>query len=79
MKLFHISQSQNHDYDTYDSAVVAAESEDEARNITPGDPFDSVERCWDWCSTPEFVTVRYIGEAADGIKSGIVLASFNSG
>jgi alkanesulfonate monooxygenase SsuD/methylene tetrahydromethanopterin reductase-like flavin-dependent oxidoreductase (luciferase family) len=35
MKLWLISQRANSDYDTYDSAVVAAETEDEARNTNP--------------------------------------------
>jgi|688.fasta_scaffold01636_6 hypothetical protein len=35
MKLYKISQEENRDYDTYDSAVVIAESEDEARLIHP--------------------------------------------
>lgn len=35
MKLWLISQNVNNNYDTYDSAVVAAETEDEARNIYP--------------------------------------------
>lgn len=34
--LYKISQNVNNDYDTYDCAVVAAHSEDEARNIHPG-------------------------------------------
>ena len=35
MKIFKISQNQNTDYDTYDSALVAAESKDDARTIHP--------------------------------------------
>lgn len=35
MKLYLISQEQNRDYDTYDSAVVAAENEDAARYTSP--------------------------------------------
>lgn len=35
MKLFLISQNKVSGYDTYDSAVVAAESESDARNIHP--------------------------------------------
>jgi hypothetical protein len=35
MKLYKISQEENRDYDTYDSAVVIAESEDEARFMHP--------------------------------------------
>jgi hypothetical protein len=37
MKLWLISQSENNGYDTFDSAVVAAETEEEARLIYPGD------------------------------------------
>ena len=40
MKLWLISQDVNNGWDTYDSAVVAAETEDEARNIYP-DNWDS--------------------------------------
>jgi hypothetical protein len=32
----------------------------------------------DWV-TPDAVTIRYIGEAADDIKSGTVCASYNAG
>ena len=35
MKLWLISQSRNNGWDTYDSAVVAAETEAEARHIHP--------------------------------------------
>ena len=35
MKLWLISQSENSNYDTFDSAVVAAETEEEARHTYP--------------------------------------------
>ena len=35
MKIYKISQSLLDGYDTYDSAVVVAENEDDARNIHP--------------------------------------------
>ena len=35
MKLFLISQDRINDYDSYDSAVVAAESESDARSVHP--------------------------------------------
>ena len=35
MKLWLISQSENNGWDTYDSAVVAAETEEEARHTYP--------------------------------------------
>ncbi len=37
MKLFLISQDVNNDYDTFDSAVVAAKSEQDAREIHPSE------------------------------------------
>jgi len=79
MNLYLISQDVNNGYDTYDSAVVSAVSEDAARSIHPG------EHDWDgkaemygpWCAK-ENVTVRLIGTAADDV-SGVVCASFNAG
>lgn len=55
MKLFLISQSKNRGYDTYDSAVVIAESEEDARLIHPtwqiDDPIDKFwnETSLKWC------------------------------
>lgn len=43
MKLWLISQDVNNDYDTYDSAVVAAETEQEARLTYPSNGFKG---CW---------------------------------
>ena len=37
MKLYLISQTANHDYDSFDSAVVAAENEANAREIHPSE------------------------------------------
>lgn len=45
MKLWLISQDVNNNYDTYDSAVVAADTEDEARNIYP-DNWDGYLKKW---------------------------------
>ena len=81
MKLFLISQSENTDYDTYDSAVVAAPDEETARNTHPchGMPVNWVNPGIIWCSSVEHVRVQYLGEAADDIKQGVVCASFNAG
>lgn len=81
MKLFLISQDQNNDYDTYDSAVVVAPDEETARNMDPsnGQPMDRWECWWNtWCDDPNLVSVRYLGEAADGVTQGVVCASFNA-
>ena len=45
MKLWRISQDKNNGWDTYDSAVVAAETEEEARGIYP-DNWDNNEKRW---------------------------------
>ena len=54
MKIWKLSQNQNGGYDTYDSIIVCAETEDEARNINPhGDSNDIDEDhfCSGWiCS-----------------------------
>lgn len=82
LKLFLISQDQNDDWDTYDSAVVAVPDEATAREIHPATgeavvnwnhPFSS------WCDGPEHVTVQYLGDAAPDIEQGVVCASFHAG
>ena len=81
MKLFLISQTENDKYDTYDSAIVAASHEDEAKGIHPSND----DKEWGhgtgktWCSGPHMVVAKYIGEAAEGIDRGVILASFNAG
>lgn len=82
MKLFLISQTVNDGYDTYDSAVVCAESEDDAKSISPngGNPTDEIDRWGNvtWCKISD-VECEYIGEAKEGFERGVVCASFNSG
>ena len=81
MKLFLISQEQNNDYDTYDSAVVAAPDEETARQMNPdnGKPMEWRKQNSTWCSVPEHVAVRYLGKAVSGTEQGVVCASFNAG
>lgn len=78
--LYLISQDENTDYDTFDEAVVCADSEHEARNIHP---YGLNNPKWDtdaWCETPEDVKVKYLGIADPSIKVGsVVSASFNAG
>lgn len=76
MKLYKIWQTENSDYDTYDSAIVAAKNEDEARLIHPDG--DGVLRNYNW-TTPEHVHVELIGTAVKGTKAGVIVASFNAG
>lgn len=90
--LYLISQDEHVAYDTYDSAVVVAESSEAAQKIHPTppgfltypDPYwekDSKEAYRDWASDPSQVTVRLLGACSDpSLKAGdIVCASFNAG
>lgn len=83
MKLFKISQTENQGWDTYDSAIVAANTIAGARAIHPSGNQDDWERPngWQgtWCRSPEDVTVVVIGKAKVGTKRGVILASFNAG
>jgi len=78
MNIYLIAQTQNARYDTYDSAIVAAPSEQAAKEITPdGNPWDSP---WSgWCSSAEHVTVKLLGTATEGTEAGVILGSFNAG
>ena len=78
VKLWLISQDENSTWDTYDSAVVAAETEDLARKVHPGRG-NWGKKYSSWASSPEKVSVRLIGEAI-GCKAGeIICASYNAG
>jgi hypothetical protein len=78
MKLFLISQTENNDYYTIDSAVVCAPDEDAARLL---DPVGTEGKLYDfgrkskyssWCSTADKVTVKLLGDAAPGVPIGVV-------
>ena len=78
MNIYLISQSENNDYDTYDSAVVYAKDEEEAKTVNPGGEYGQSQSTW--CSSPDKVTVELMGEANEDIKEkGIILSSFNAG
>lgn len=68
------------DYDTYDSAVVAAPDDDAARCWHPrghqwsGSYMDRMS----W-SRPDQVTVTLIGTAKPSTDAGVICASFNAG
>lgn len=93
LKLWLISQDINDDYDTFDSAVVAAYTEEEARIIHPSSwnhPYKWDGENWiaangrvggksEW-TTPDWVSVRYIGDAHEDIEAGkVICSSFNAG
>lgn len=81
MNLYLISQTVNTGCYTYDSAVVAAESEQEAKSLSPenGEPLpDDFDCDYTWAN-PTHVKAELIGTAVHDTKRGLVLASFNAG
>lgn len=84
MYLYLIRQSVNCGWDTYDSAVVIASSEEEAKTIHPdGSRWGTTgwEDSWvarSWCN-PEDVTVQLIGTATSGKIGDVIVSSFNAG
>jgi len=81
MKLWLISQDENEGYDTFDAAVVAAETEEQAKSTHPyGSEGWSSGLSDTWASSPEKVTAKYLGEAYGDIKKPeVILGSFNAG
>ena len=95
MNLYLIRQDVNNGYDTYDSAVVVANSEDGARAIHPDgrsylsdgefvrdyghDGHHAIYKDDTW-SSPETVSVMLLGKADKNLcLGGVVCASFNAG
>lgn len=81
MKLYLLSQSQNMGHDTYDSMVVAAKNEDDAKTILPDSPHSTWGGSWSygWAKSPEHVSAKLIGTAIKGTERGVICASFNAG
>lgn len=84
MNLYLISQDENDDYDTYDSAVVAAKDEHSARLTNPD--IGKHDPVWDgtvdgrytaWTNAGN-VSVKLIGVSNSDV-AGIICSSFNAG
>lgn len=86
MNLYRITQEHNLGYDTYDSAIVVAETAEKAKLIHPAGYAPS-EQWWlveprphSLWAHPDYVHAAYVGIAAEGLHAGQVLcASFNAG
>lgn len=89
MKIWRISQKANNDWDTYDSAVVFADTEQDARMTYPaGYKFTNGESIeWNgketsygsWCDAKD-VNVEYLGTTDREVPNKTVIcASFNAG
>ncbi len=88
--IFVVRRTDSIDYDEFDSFVVIAANEDQARYQHPRDycEWDTTEQAWidgcgstsyhGWANDPTSLTVTCIGVAAEGVV-GIVCHSFNAG
>ena len=83
MNLYKISQTINDDYDTFDSAVVVAEPEEQARMIHPnGREWDGKSGRWDSWVDSENVSVLLVGKAHsryDNHSGTVIVSSYNAG
>ena len=81
MKLYKVDRPGHMGYDEYDSMIVAAKSEDEARKIHPSGRGFLAPLFEDWVRLrhTNTLTVTLIGTALKGTESGVILASFNAG
>jgi hypothetical protein len=83
MRIYLLEQNDNNGYDTYDSCIVCAENEEEAKNICPdGKPFKETKNgnyFNTWAKTKSSITCTEIGKANVKQRYGIILASFNAG
>lgn len=82
MNLYKISQHVNKGYDTYDSAVVCAETAIDAQNMDPGTGKEITN--WEhqyqnWAPYSDQVIVTFLGIADEEIPKGIVVSSYNAG
>lgn len=80
MKLFKLSQTVNNDWDTFDSCIVCAENEEDAKSIHPdGDSDILTEGGYSWTNSFADITCAEIGVANEDQKRGVICSSFNAG
>lgn len=80
LNLYLISQDINNGYDTYDSIIVCAENEEEAKMIKPnGELLEDDDYSWVNLSQINKLKIEFLGVANKGIEKGIILASFHAG
>lgn len=80
MKIYKIWQEVNNQYDTYDSFVVYANNEEEAKLIQPLNENGDYNYRTSWVNKVEDIKIEYLGEAKEDIlEAQIILSSFNAG
>ena len=68
------------DYETYDSFVCYAETEEEARYMHPSDEWKDIEIYQNWCDKKDCknLIVSLLGEAKEQNEAKVILASYNA-
>jgi hypothetical protein len=81
MNIYLLTQSVNNDYDTYDSAVVSAESEDEARLMHPRghDITDACIRDDSWVRLDQIDQIKVTLIGVSCMRKCVILSSYNAG
>jgi hypothetical protein len=81
MQLYLLSQTENTGYDTYDSCVVAADNEKEAKTMHPNgyDVIPFKDDYFSWTNDPDNVDCMKIGTATKEMKRGVICASYHAG
>ena len=92
--IYKLSQDTNNGYDTYDSAIVVADNEEDAKMIAPDEHHimldnhkwfhkygtgDLVSSDYDEWADYKDIKVELIGVADDRTEKGLILGSFNAG
>lgn len=78
MKIFLLEQSENSQFDYYESCVVIAKNKEEAAKMHP-EGFDAKRGLFyddQWASSVKNVKVTELGEAHPSQKKTVVLASY---
>ena len=76
MNLYLIQQTDVNDYDIYHSAVVVAESPEEARKMHPkGNGMIPREHNFSWTNDPSLVEVTLLGRGEDWLRAGDVMCA----
>ena len=81
MNVYLLTQNKVTGYDTYDSMVVVAATEEAARKMDPrgGNVFTNDWICEAWPNNSDDVVCLFVGVADDSMSSGVLCASFNAG
>lgn len=89
MKIFMLERTDDIGYDEYDSVIVVAEDEQQARETHPrfGNEWDSEDECWTngtsgWTWDISSLEIEFLGSYLGQVgaeRPGVIMSSFNAG